>query len=90
MARRPATPDVVGFPQIAERTGRSKVTVRGWKNDYEDWPEPRGYLSEAQGGPGSAPWWLWWDIERFLDRHPAMKEVRQSNGSGTEDGVTAD
>lgn len=68
-------PDVVGYPQIADRTGVSEMAVRKWTERYEDFPEPDGYLSRVQSGPGSTPYWLWDSIADFLDRHPNLGRV---------------
>ncbi len=67
-------PDVVGYSAIAERTGRQRNTIHAWRVTYPDWPEPRGNLTSS-AGRGSAPWWLWEDIEAFLDRHPTLREA---------------
>lgn len=62
--------DVVGLDTIAERTRRGKSTVRQWRDRFDDFPEPR-HLGTATG-QGSAPWWNWADVERWLDAHPKL------------------
>lgn len=69
------TPDVVGYPAIADRTGVTENAVRKWTERYDDFPKPAGHLSRVQRGPGSSPWWLWSDVVEFLKAHPNLGRV---------------
>ena len=62
--------DVVGLDIIAKRTGVTKSTVRQWRTRFGDFPAPR-HLGEATGN-GSAPWWDWLEVEKWLDLHPTL------------------
>lgn len=64
MPRSPSAsePVVVGYFEIASRTGVQRSVVTVWRTRHADFPEP---LEELQIGPV----WLWEPVKKYLVRH---------------------